>query len=79
MQPFTELRLRLRHAGYEPVPLIGKAPKFDNWQKIAQDSTDFTIINWETTFPAFENTGGLDLIDAGTRYRFIKSGCRRRY
>ena len=26
MQPFTELRLRLRHAGYEPVPLIGKAP-----------------------------------------------------
>jgi hypothetical protein len=59
MNAVTELRLRLRHAGYEPVPLIGKAPRFDNWQKIAQDSTDFTIMNWETTLPAFENTGGL--------------------
>jgi Protein of unknown function (DUF3987) len=59
MNAITELRLRLRHAGYEPLPLLGKVPRFDNWQTLAQNATDHAIINWETTFPAFENTGGL--------------------
>jgi hypothetical protein len=59
--PMTDLRLRLRRAGYSPLPLIGKIPVFNEWQKKIE-TTEHEIINWETTCPACTNTGGLTRI-----------------
>jgi hypothetical protein len=61
VSPTTELRLRLRRAGYSPLPLIGKIPVFNEWQKKIE-TTEHEIINWETTCPACTNTGGLTRI-----------------
>ena len=40
----TDLRLRLLANGYEPVPVIGKAPTLTEWQKIPID--DAAIRSW---------------------------------
>lgn len=55
----TEQRLEMRHAGFEPVPLLGKAPTLKGWQKVCQETTDHTITNWECALPALTNTGCL--------------------
>ena len=61
MQPdrqVTELRRRLRRAGYDPLPLDGKAPCLKEWQKQI-DSNDDTIGLWGTLYPYSTNTGAL--------------------
>jgi putative DNA primase/helicase len=37
MAPVTALRIQLLHKGYEPLPLLGKAPRIPDWQRIAID------------------------------------------
>jgi hypothetical protein len=57
-QTVTELRLRLRRAGYSPLPALGKAVHLDGWpNKI--EVTDFEIRNWEKIWPTCTNTGAL--------------------
>jgi hypothetical protein len=52
----TEVRLKLRSAGFSPLPLNGKAPVIDAWQK-RLDATDHEIEGWSRTRPAATNTG----------------------
>jgi hypothetical protein len=54
----TEVRLKLRSAGFNPLPLVGKAPVIEAWQK-RLDVTDHEIEFWGRTHPAAENTGVL--------------------
>jgi hypothetical protein len=61
MQPdrqVTELRRRLRRAGFDPLPLDGKRPPMPEWQK-QTDSNDDTIGLWGTLYPHSTNTGAL--------------------
>jgi hypothetical protein len=61
MQPdrqVTELRRRLRRAGYDPLPLDGKAPCLKEWQK-RTGSNDDTIELWGELYPYSTNTGVL--------------------
>src|SRR5262249_40067479 len=52
-----ELRLRLTEAGFEVIPLVGKKPVLDGWQKRGT-ATEHEIAMWDT-FEAATNTGGL--------------------
>jgi hypothetical protein len=53
----TEIRLRLRAAGFAPLPLNGKSPdEVTGWQRLG-DATEHEIIRWETTRSALSNTG----------------------
>jgi putative DNA primase/helicase len=54
----TDSRLRLRQAGYDPIPCIGKRPYGDGWQN-QTDVTEHEIEMWARTCPAAENTGFL--------------------
>jgi hypothetical protein len=52
----TELRLRLRRAGFDPLPLNGKRPAMDKWQtKVG--SNDDEIRLWSKVYPHHDNTG----------------------
>ena len=56
MTTATELRLCLRRAGYDPLPLNGKRPAMDKWQtKVG--SNDDEIRLWSNVYPHHENTG----------------------
>jgi hypothetical protein len=56
MSLITEQRLEMRAHGYSPLPLNGKAPKIDSWQKCA-DATEHEIKAWARVRPAETNTG----------------------
>jgi hypothetical protein len=56
--PVTELRLRLRRAGYAPLPVAGKEPIVKEWET-KTEVTEHEITNWEFTHPACTNTGAL--------------------
>src|SRR5215813_3391071 len=57
MSPETELRLRIKAGGYDPIPLIGKAPKHITTWPSWIDLPDSAIMNWEMTHPDHRNTG----------------------
>ena len=46
----------MRAHGYSPLPLNGKAPRIDSWQKLA-DATEHEIRAWARVRPAETNTG----------------------
>jgi hypothetical protein len=52
----TEVRLKLRSAGFSPLPLNGKKPTIDAWQN-HHDVTDHEIELWARAHPAAQNTG----------------------
>ena len=55
----TELRLRLREAGFDPIPLRGKKPDMMEgwaWQKLAGAGPD-QIVMYEKSFPDAVNNG----------------------
>jgi len=52
----AEVRRQLLGAGFSPLPLNGKAPAIEAWQK-HQDVTDHEIEFWSRTRPAATNTG----------------------
>ena len=52
----TAFRRRVLAAGFSPLPLIGKRPVFDDWQK-RLDVTEHEIEVWSRTAPAATNTG----------------------
>jgi hypothetical protein len=54
----TDHRLRLRRAGFSPVPCTGKAPAPRGWQTLA-DASESEIESWARFFPSAENTGVL--------------------
>ena len=56
IEQVTQLRLRLRHSGYSPLPLMGKAPQLRSWQEKIQ-SNDEEIRLWAKLFEHCENTG----------------------
>jgi putative DNA primase/helicase len=56
MNGATQTRLRLREAGYSPIPVRGKIPKVPAWQK-KRNVDPAEIERWEKRFPDHENTG----------------------
>src|SRR5262245_5918278 len=54
----TELRVRLLEAGYSPLPLQGKVPPMEGWQKKTLTNTD-EIKLWSNLYPSCGNTGVL--------------------
>jgi Bifunctional DNA primase/polymerase, N-terminal len=52
------VRRQLRIAGFSPLPLSGKAPVLEAWQK-HHDTADHEIEWWSRTHPAATNTGVL--------------------
>jgi hypothetical protein len=52
----TALRLQLRHAGYFPIPIEGKAPAMNGWQN-KHDTTEEEIVLWEKSWHFATNTG----------------------
>jgi len=51
-------RKQLRRAGFSPLPLVGKKPVQNEWQKFA-DPSESEIDLWTRTYSAAENTGAL--------------------
>jgi hypothetical protein len=54
----TKLRLKLTAAGFCPLPLVGKRPVLEEWQKRIDASTGDIEI-WSKLFPQALNTGAL--------------------
>jgi hypothetical protein len=52
----TECRLRLRRAGFAPLPLTGKKCFLDAWSS-KRDTNDNEIRLWSRTYPDWTNTG----------------------
>ena len=52
----AEARRQLLRGGFTPLPLSGKAPVIDAWQK-HHDTTEHEIEFWSRTHPAAQNTG----------------------
>jgi bifunctional DNA primase/polymerase-like protein len=52
----AEVRLTLHRAGFTPLPVVGKRPILDGWQKHT-DVTAHEIERWTRACPAAENTG----------------------
>jgi hypothetical protein len=52
----TELRLALRHKGHDPLPLYGKAPSIEEWEK-KFNTTDEEIRFWSKAWHLAHNTG----------------------
>jgi hypothetical protein len=57
----TEVRLRLFHAGYRPLPLYGKSPEVNGkgWQQKRLTTNDDDICMWAKQWPDAANTGVL--------------------
>jgi hypothetical protein len=49
-------RLKLRAAGFPPVPVNGKIPPGKGWQRLG-DATEHEIRRWTRAWPAASNTG----------------------
>jgi hypothetical protein len=56
MPSSLEVRLKLRHGGFDPVPLEGKRPVFGNWQRV-NAVADRVIEAWSHNYPKADNTG----------------------
>lgn len=54
-----EVRRRLRAAGFAPIPVNGKKPRLNDWQKLT-DATAHDIDQWDRTRPVETNTGVLN-------------------
>jgi Family of unknown function (DUF5906) len=54
-EQITEVRHRLKAAGYAPIPVEGKAPPFKQWQTCAANDIDL----WPRLYPLANNTGAL--------------------
>ena len=52
----TETRRALLAAGYSPIPVKGKRPTFDEWQK-KLETNDAEIRLWDSMWPNATNTG----------------------
>ena len=68
----TELRLALKAAGYSPIPVVGKKPPLDEWQKQLDVSRE-DIDGWAANLKYARNTGlltertpglDIDILDA---------------
>jgi Bifunctional DNA primase/polymerase, N-terminal len=55
-----DVRLRLREAGYLPIPVRGKIPPLTDWQK-KLDVTADEIASWDAEYPNARSTGVLTL------------------
>jgi hypothetical protein len=58
MNNVETFRLALLSAGYHPIPVNGKAPRLDGWQKLT-DATREDIVGWTTQRRHETNTGVL--------------------
>src|SRR5262245_52889452 len=58
MATVLEVRQALVDRGYVPIPVIGKAPPFNNWQKVENVSRAM-LEAWARNFPRATNTGVL--------------------
>jgi hypothetical protein len=58
MNAATEQRQRLRGAGFSPIPVQGKIPTLEAWQKKVDTNAD-EIELWERVFPHAASTGVL--------------------
>jgi hypothetical protein len=54
----TEIRLLLRQAGFDPLPVSGKVPSLKEWEK-RTDTSDGDIAMWSKLYPNAGNTGAL--------------------
>jgi hypothetical protein len=54
--PVTDLRLRLRSAGYDPIACEGKIPSMCEWEKKIGAGAE-EIAMWEVSWPDAHNTG----------------------
>jgi hypothetical protein len=71
----TEIRLRLRAAGFSPVPLNGKSPDaVAGWQRLG-DATEHEIRRWLNTRPAHLNTGVLTRLAPGFDIDILDEDC----
>src|SRR5262249_35463932 len=52
----TQLRLRMRANGYDPIPVMGKRALLENWPSKVNIS-EAEILTWETEHPDWSNTG----------------------
>jgi hypothetical protein len=52
----TEVRLKLRRAGFDPIPAHGKRPSLGEWQKMI-GVAEHEVQRWERAYPNAENTG----------------------
>jgi hypothetical protein len=55
-QAILEVRLAIVGCGYIPIPIIGKRPPFDRWQKVT-NVTRLILEGWSQNFPGASNTG----------------------
>jgi hypothetical protein len=70
----TEIRLRLRAAGFSSLPLNGKVPEIDGWQRLG-DASEHEIRRWATTRPAHTNTGILTRLTPGFDADILDEEC----
>jgi Bifunctional DNA primase/polymerase, N-terminal len=56
MTAAADIRLRLRSAGFAPLPLAGKIPMPKGWSKLT-DASEKEIESWAGIYPGAENTG----------------------
>jgi hypothetical protein len=54
--PLAAARMRLRHAGFAPIPCMGKAPAPKAWEQKIDCNAD-EIASWSNFFPHADNTG----------------------
>ena len=51
----TEVRLKLRRAGFDPIPAHGKRPSLGEWQKMI-GVAEHEVRRWQRAYPSAENT-----------------------
>jgi hypothetical protein len=56
MQLIIEIRLAMVAKGYTPIPVIGKRPPLEKWQKVEIVSRA-TLEDWDRDWPGASNTG----------------------
>jgi hypothetical protein len=55
-QSILEVRLAIVAHGYTPIPVVGKKPPFEKWQKI-ENVTPSILEAWSHNWPSASNTG----------------------
>ncbi len=56
MHPILDVRLAIVANGYVPIPVLGKRPLADEWQKTANVSRAM-LESWDRDYPNASNTG----------------------
>ena len=56
MATVLEVRLALVNRGYTPIPVTGKVPPFEKWQKVGNVSRPM-LEAWDKNWPRATNTG----------------------